>query len=215
MKILITFFFVSILSSNLISQENVMKINFHNEDIVSFEIDKIDLIQFSDSNIKLDSFRITEDYFELNVGDTKQLTCNFYPTNASNQKLSWISDAENIASVDNNGLVTAIKQGQARIIAMSEDGNYISSSLGIIVNPTKVCITQNEIKVLPNPTNDFLRIELVQNLPFEITITDMNGNVMFSEYDKKEINISNFSNGSYFVTIHIDSNYFTYKILKI
>lgn len=215
MKLLLTFFLFIIISSISKSQDNVMKINLHNEDIVSFNIDKIDLIQFNDNNIKLDSFRITENYFELTVGKTKQLTCDFFPNNASNQKLSWISDATNIATVDNNGLVTAIKQGQARIIAMSEEGNFISTSLGIIVNPTKVCITQNEIKVQPNPANDFIKVELVQNLPFEITITDMNGNIIFAEYDKKEINISKLSSGSYLVTLHINSNYFTYKILKI
>jgi uncharacterized protein YjdB len=42
------------------------------------------------------------------VGDTEQLTANILPDNTTNKTITWKSDNDNIANVDNNGLVSMI-----------------------------------------------------------------------------------------------------------
>ena len=54
---------------------------------------------------------------ELAVGDTEKLTAKVEPSDATNQKVTWESNATNIATVDNNGAVTAKAAGTATITA--------------------------------------------------------------------------------------------------
>ena len=64
------------------------------------------------------------------VGDTHQLACTVYPTGtslthigaASIQDFYWESDDENVATVNENGLVTFVNAGSTVIRAVSYDG---------------------------------------------------------------------------------------------
>ena len=67
------------------------------------------------------------------LNDTYQLTANVMPANASNQSVTWESDNEAVATVDANGLVTAIGNGSANITARTADGGY-SDTCAITVN---------------------------------------------------------------------------------
>lgn len=58
----------------------------------------------------------------LYIGDKKQLTATILPADASNQKVVWSSSDDTIASVDQEGLVTALKVGKVQITATAEDG---------------------------------------------------------------------------------------------
>ena len=63
----------------------------------------------------------------LEVGDTVQLKATISPANATNANVSWASVDENIASVDQTGLVTALNVGKTTIVVTSEDGSFTSS----------------------------------------------------------------------------------------
>lgn len=54
---------------------------------------------------------------ELAVGDTEKLTAKVEPSDATNQKVTWESNATNVATVDNSGKVTAVSEGTAAITA--------------------------------------------------------------------------------------------------
>ena len=56
---------------------------------------------------------------EMTVGDSKQLTVTFDPTNATNKAVTWESDNEEVATVDKDGKVTAVKAGKATITVTS------------------------------------------------------------------------------------------------
>ena len=57
----------------------------------------------------------------LKVGETLTLTATIKPDNATNKKVIWSSSNEEIATVE-EGVVTAIKEGEATITAKTEDG---------------------------------------------------------------------------------------------
>lgn len=61
---------------------------------------------------------------KLKVGETEQLIASITPNNATNKNISWTSSDESVATVDGNGLITALSQGQTTIKVTTEDGNY-------------------------------------------------------------------------------------------
>ena len=66
--------------------------------------------------------------------DTYQLTATAYPTTAVNREVTWSSSDSAIASVDENGLVTAHKKGTVTIKATAKDGSNISNSCKVTVS---------------------------------------------------------------------------------
>ncbi|ULQ60774.1 Ig-like domain-containing protein [Brucepastera parasyntrophica] len=58
----------------------------------------------------------------LYVGQSFQLEATIMPTNAPNQNVSWQSNDDTVVTVDEDGLMTAIKEGSAVITVTSEDG---------------------------------------------------------------------------------------------
>lgn len=84
------------------------------------------------------SLTIEPTSFLLNAGETKQLSVTALPENATKKEkilstLVWHSDNEEIASVDQNGLVTAKKYGSARISASIPDG-FVTGSCDVTVD---------------------------------------------------------------------------------
>ena len=55
------------------------------------------------------------------VGGTLQLKATLSPSNVTNKNITWKSSDDSIATVDQNGKVTALKEGKVRITATSGD----------------------------------------------------------------------------------------------
>lgn len=84
------------------------------------------------------SITIEPTSFVINAGETKQLSVTALPENATKKEkilstLVWHSDNEEVASVDENGMVTAKKYGSARISASIPDG-FVTGSCDVTVN---------------------------------------------------------------------------------
>lgn len=60
---------------------------------------------------------------ELSVGEKVQLQTTIQPANVTSSEVVWISGNENIAQVDNGGLVTAIGPGYCSIYVKANDGS--------------------------------------------------------------------------------------------
>lgn len=68
---------------------------------------------------------------EIKVGETSTLTAVILPEDASDKTLTWSSSDENVATVDENGKVTAVKAGNAVITATAS--NNVSASCELTV----------------------------------------------------------------------------------
>ena len=64
---------------------------------------------------------------------TLQLTATVLPEDSRNTTLSWTSDNEEVATVDENGLVTAVGEGTATITATANDGSGVAASCVVTV----------------------------------------------------------------------------------
>jgi hypothetical protein len=79
------------------------------------------------------------------IPSTTLLSALVVPTNATNRSVTWASNDELVATVDENtGVVTAVSNGTANIIATTQDGSFTGQS-EITVNvaapptPTPTC----------------------------------------------------------------------------
>lgn len=88
-------------------------------------------INIEDGRIIADVTGITlsESQKELDINETFQLVASVQPSNATNKNITWKSSNEDIATVNQNGLVTAKSIGEVTITATTEEGNFTTSSI--------------------------------------------------------------------------------------
>ena len=72
----------------------------------------------------------------LKATETLTLVATVLPENATNKSVTWKSSNEAVATVDANGLVTAIAVGESTITATTADGSNLSASCKVTVLPT-------------------------------------------------------------------------------
>ena len=70
----------------------------------------------------------------IKVGGTETLTATVEPANATNKAVTWSSDNISVATVDANGLVTAVAEGSATITVTTEDGSKTATCTVIVTN---------------------------------------------------------------------------------
>lgn len=71
--------------------------------------------------------RTNPDSVSLGVGETEQLTCTVTPEDATLKDVLWFSEDESIATVSDDGTVTAVKSGTVKVYAVTVDGNFRAS----------------------------------------------------------------------------------------
>lgn len=76
-------------------------------------------ITVSSESVK--SVQLNKEELTLIIGRTEQLIASIFPENADNKTIIWSSDNDNIATVDQNGKVTAKAEGTATITATAGD----------------------------------------------------------------------------------------------
>jgi uncharacterized protein YjdB len=72
----------------------------------------------------------------LTAGETGTLSATLTPGNAANQNVTWTSNNANAATVDANGVVTAVAEGTATITVETEDGGFTASCTVTVTAPT-------------------------------------------------------------------------------
>lgn len=84
--------------------------------------------------VKAESISLNEHSTNLMIGDTLSLTAKVLPENASTKTVVWSSNNPEVASVNDEGLVTALTAGTAIISATTTDGTVLSDSATIVVS---------------------------------------------------------------------------------
>ena len=95
--------------------------------------------------------------------------------------LTYVSSNNTIATVDGNGLMTMLKEGNVKITATWTDGNNTTCE-------TTIAITNSGVEPEPTPTTGTLTISGVTSLRYDVSrtytakYTDANGNDVSSNY---------------------------------
>ena len=84
-------------------------------------------------NIPVTSLELNKDSLTLQEKDSDTLTATVKPDDATNQGVTWESSDTSIATVSEDGTVTAISAGIATITATAQDGSGVSASCSVTV----------------------------------------------------------------------------------
>ena len=98
--------------------------------------------------IKVSGVSLDKNALKLVEGNTATLIATISPANATNQAVTWESSDTNIASVDSNGKVTAIKAGTATISVKTNDGGLTASCKVTVIAPKPDTPTNLNISAL-------------------------------------------------------------------
>lgn len=102
----------------------------------------VELYPKDNSNtVYVEGIKINTDDFEIDEGQTKNLTATVNPSSATNKTIKWTSSNTEIATIDqNSGVLTAVKQGNVTITATTngtdEWGDNLTASVNVKVNPS-------------------------------------------------------------------------------
>ena len=92
--------------------------------------------------IHVESVTLDKHNLSLEVGGNDYLTATVSPADATDQSVSWASDNETVATVDENGKVTAVAVGTANITVTTRDGGK-TDTCEVTVTLPYVCLEAN------------------------------------------------------------------------
>lgn len=90
----------------------------------------------SDGIIKAESVTLNTTSTNILLGGTKTLKATVLPDNATMKSVTWKSSNPNVATVDENGVVTGVSAGTATITATAADGKgaYAECKINVVHN---------------------------------------------------------------------------------
>ena len=142
-----------------------------------------------------------KDLYYVQRGGSANVRAVVEPKNANNQRVSWSSENDGIATVRSNGtstgLVSGITNGTTTIYTYTEDGGYSASTQIKVGDYNEAVLVEeldvnanNEIKISLRNMNPEL---ILGNIHYKIECFDLEGNPMICNTD----GISTFFEGDY------------------
>ena len=144
------------------------------------------------SDVPVESISLNITNKTIKIGETVQLTAEILPENATNKKVIWSTDDEKIATVNQEGLVTAISTGETMITVTTEDEKKKATC--------EIVVMENEEKVVA--TIEYSETNLT-NKDVVATIYFNKGDVRITNNDEK--NTYTFTTNDSFVFEYVDS----------
>ena len=100
-----------------------------------------------------------------------------------------------------------------RVVITLQEYNLNWFQFDIVASDNNILL-DNEIKVVPNPSSDFIKVKLPNFQKIDdIEIFDVSGRLVFKS-PNKFVNISSFKNGIYIINVRSDNKSFQTKFIK-
>jgi len=120
------------------SDESVVKVNLHGVitgvsegsaqvTIMTMDGSYVDQVFVTVNNVAVSGVSVLPAALTILEGDSEGLEVVISPTNALNQTVTWESNAEGVATVDEEGVVTGVVPGEAVITATTEEGSFTAT----------------------------------------------------------------------------------------
>ena len=116
----------------------------------------------------------------LIVGETEQLTATVAPTDATNQKVTWLTDNPSVATVA-DGLVTAVSEGIATIIVITEDGGETAGCTVTVTQPVmSISLNKTETTLTVGNTEQLMAAIIPANATDQTVLWSSNNSAIAS-----------------------------------
>ena len=104
---------------------------------------------------------------EIKEGSSYTIKATVAPSNATNSSVKWVSSSPDVATVDDNGNVTALKAGSTTITCTAVDGSGVSASCTVTVKAKSTTTNPSE-QDKTDPTYTFkVSTDLTHSTKFE------------------------------------------------
>ncbi|MCI6788722.1 MAG: Ig-like domain-containing protein [Mollicutes bacterium] len=98
-------------------------------------------------DVKVTGITVASTDISLEEGATKAITATVTPDNATNQEVIYKSTDETIATVDEKGVVTGVKEGTTTVTVTSKENAEITATVNITVTKKSETPTPSEDKI--------------------------------------------------------------------
>ena len=144
-------------------------------------------VQEENSPIAVTAINLTPESTTLEREQTVQLITEVLPADATNKAVTYVSSNEAVATVDAEGLVTAVDLGEVTITAFTEDGNLSDSMTIQVVNSIENL--DDKVIIAPNPINrgETFTLSGVPANDYVLKIYDLAGRLIYLD-NNVEIN---------------------------
>lgn len=131
---------------------------------------------------------ISESSLKLKIREKANLVANTLPLETSDGRITWSTDDELVATVDNNGCVRGIGTGACTITATSVDGGFTTECLVTVLQPVEALSLEKHTVSLRVGETDYLYAQITpatannkkiewSSSDDEVTTVDSSGNI--------------------------------------
>jgi hypothetical protein len=144
-----------------------------------------------------------------------QLTALALPSTAKNKNIRWSISDTTIATINQTGLVKALKNGDVIVTASATDGSNIEATKSITITNQGVGITENTlptIELYPNPATTSIYIKSSSKVN-NLSLMDMSGKIIYAITNLPNMDLSSYANGFYLLKIETEKGSLIKKIV--
>ena len=121
--------------------------------------------------VPIDSIALNKTSTELWAGDTEKLTVTYNPEDASGKTVTWKSDNNKVATVSQDGTITAEGKGTATITATTENGKTATCKVTVKQPVTGVTLNKTTLDLEKDQTEKLVATVLPANADGDKTVT--------------------------------------------
>ena len=137
-------------------------------------------------SFKLEGIALNKTSTEIDINKTETLTVTYSPDDTTDSRdITWKSSNDSIATVDENGTVTAVKRGKATITATGANGVTATCEVQVLVPITEIKF-ESEAVSIPRSTR--------QKVPFTINPADYTDTYTVTSSDTEIATVDKFGN---------------------
>ena len=156
-------------------------------------------------------------------GGTLQMGATVVPANATDPSVTWSVDNEAVATIDTEGLLTAVANGVVTVTATANDGSGVSGDLAVTVSNQdqtgigSADLLSKGLSIYPNPAGKVMNIRSSVEVAM-ISIIDVTGHavrILENPGRESSISLEEIPAGVYILKIQdFESNTVTRRIIK-
>ena len=141
-------------------------------------------------------------------GNSSKITATVAPSNATNSSVKWVSSSQDVATVDDNGNVTAIKAGSTTVTCTAVDGSGVSASCPVMVTAKSTTTNPSE----QDKTDPTYTYDLFSDLQYGTTFYggERIGFDIFTNAPIDKVNIVVSNNVLQYNSVFVKSGNYTY-----
>ena len=155
----------------------------------------------TNQNIPVTGVKIQPKVAELFVTETVKTTGFVLPSGASNRTVTYQSSNSSVASVDSNGLVTALASGTATITVTTQDGGETDQAVITVKNTVRV----SSIDLVPNSTS----VPLYQDLQMTGNLNPSNASIDGVTYTSSNPSVATIDANGFLITRQVGTTIIT------